>query len=658
MKKKLFILLMFLPVFGFGQCDSINAYISDTTMQAWSQKFNCAIKNFVGNDTIVLGVDNYHTWVNKINTYVSLASDDTLLWGVDSFEGYRTKFNSIIALSTPNLYIGDSVLNGNDATMNGSNNWVTGLVGGLNPDMTTNPGYMTLEFTSGNQAVKIDNGDFTGIGDTRIYLRVKRVAGPTQTLHVGRRFASTVDDLSDFEITPTEEWGIYIYTLRGTSSDIFWIGDAIADNFGSTFLIDYCHVFEVNNTTETNEQSVFSLIPKVMNGGRMIDSLQAFTRTCAKIGIVGNSIMANYYGGVIPSYYDEGEEGERPPRLTTNNIARRIYDTLFSLAPTFNKAFYRRIDHVNWSLTGSWTDTTGSGVLTPAYTASGYETNYSYTATASATAEINIPDGYENAAIIYHKAKGYYGATYDDSVYVQLNSGSIAAYGDTIINTFRNTQANFPDGLYQITEYNNLPSGANTITITKDNNTDNLVMWGIAYWTGKTIMVLNYARGGRSMYEMWTEGLREVGRLHNEFSYRQFDFAIIENPGMNEAGNAYTLNYQQAYYENMLNIFKSIPHVVVTTHPFGCNPGCSTNYYTLYNSPFDLERRYNRSYNYSYYDGLETYNIFRDFKSDLNNRGYSLIDGQAGLDWTTDGQHPNETCAEKWMQFLINNILK
>jgi len=597
--KKLFIVLAFLPLFGFGQKYALNH-----------------------NGTILIFNNATPFWTYNI----------------------------------PNLYIGDSVLNGNDATMNGSNNWVTGL-GSLNPDMTTSPGYMTLEFTSGNQAVKIDNGDFTGIGDTRIYLRVKRVAGPIQTLHVGRRFASTVDDLSDFEITPTEDWGIYIYTLRGTSSDIFWIGDGIADNFGSTFLIDYCHVFEVNNTTETNEQSVFSLIPKVMNGGRMIDSLQAFTGTCAKIGIVGNSIMANYYGGVIPTYYDEGE-GERPPRLTTNNIARRIYDTLFSLAPTFNKATYRRIDHVDWSLTGSWIDTTGSGALTPAYTAVGYETNYSYTSMANATAEITIPNGYENAAIIYHKAKGYYGATYDDSVYVQLNSGSIAAYGDTIINTFRNTQANFPDGIYEITEYTNLPSGVNTITITKDNNTDNLVMWGIAYWSGKTIMILNHARGSRSMYDLWTEGLREVGRLHNEFSFRLFDFAIIEEPGMNESSDANTLNYQQAYYENVLNIFKPIPHVIVTTHPFGCNSGCSTNYYTLYNSPFDLERRYNRSYNYSYYDGLETYNIFRDFKSDLNNRGYSLISGQAGLDWTTDGQHPNETCTEKWMQFLINNILK
>lgn len=556
-----------------------------------------------------------------------------------------------------NQYLGDSILTGNNANMISPNDW-TGV--GLTPDFATTPGFMTLNFTSGNQWTTIASL-YSGQKDSKYFLKIKRLSGNEQSLHVGRRFASTVDGENDIEITPDTIYGVYIFTCRGEATDNIYIGTPSAENQGASFLIDYLAIYELDTIAEENETSIYAGIPKVKNSGWFLDTIQNNADNLAIVGIIGNSIMANNYGGENTCSF-----GECPPRMTIRNVPTRIYDTLYDLTTGFNEPLYRRIDHGDWSKTGTWNDTTGKDMLRPEYGVAGqtFRSNYSYSSTPGATAEIIIPDGYENCAIIYHKAKNWFGADYEDTVTVELNSGSIAAYGDTIIDTYRNTAIMYRDGLYQLTEYSGLPSGANTITLTKGNDTDNLVMWGIAYWTGKAIMVLNYAAGGRDMYALWNQGNWENGRLLEDLPWRMFDYVIVEMTGMNEAGEANTLNFQQTYTETILNIFRTRPTLIYSTHPFGCSDGsCTTNYYTLYDSPVDLKRRYQRFYYNNYWDidennNGEVYNIFQDFEAYYNNLGYTLESGEGAKLHTSDGQHLNSDGTELFIQYLLDNIFK
>lgn len=666
-------IILFSIVLLFNSCisedDKIDYYVADTTLSIWSNKFNKGISEYISYDTIILGVDSFLTWSRKVNTFIDLQNVDTIDYGVDDFEHWRTTFNTSIdssLITIDDFCLGDSATTGNDVNMITPNNWITSS-GGLSPDFSTTPGYMTLNFTSGNQAVRITDA-FSSVGDEiQLIINCRKIpgSGDDMALRIGRTFQTTLAYDYFFDLLPDTIFREYKYTTRAGLNNNLYVFNVSEFNTGANFEIDYIAAIIIDTTCETNESQYYDRMPISKNTGNLIDSLQAFTGDLAKFGIIGNSIMANYYGGVIPAYYDEGDT-ERPPRLTTNNVSRRIYDTIFDIVTGYNKAIYRRSDHTDFTLSGVWTEDGGEAInasmINPEYTATGYETAYNYTTDPGAYAEIIIPDGYENAAIIFHRGDNNFTNINQDTAFITLNSGSIALYGDTLINAFYDYGGTgyYRGDPFAMSEYYDLPAGANTIRITNGNDNNTLTIWGVMYWTGRTIVVLNYSMAGYSMDDYWRiTPLKESNNLNNPYVERNMDFILWEMPGINENTSEFTLDESIQKWELISNALNPVNYAVVGTHPIGCSDvGCSVNNYTIFDIPVDLEERYNKLQYWSLYNNYECYNIFRHFKFLYNENGYSLINGGGAVEYTTDGVHLNEAGAEQYVDYLLKNLLK
>ena len=109
--KKILYILLFISLLGctLSEDNKIDNYVSDTTLAIWAGKFNKSIFEYTGSaDTIILGVDNFRTWSQKINSFIdSIPNDnlDTIIYGTDNFETWRTKYNYAVDSSfNPDAY--------------------------------------------------------------------------------------------------------------------------------------------------------------------------------------------------------------------------------------------------------------------------------------------------------------------------------------------------------------------------------------------------------------------------------------------------------------------------------------------------------------------------------------------------------------------------
>jgi hypothetical protein len=115
MRKIIYILIAVSLVSCIDESTKIDDYVADTTLAIWAGKFNEAIYQYTGGDTIELGVDNFEIWSQKINVFIDSTSNDTIIYGSDNFEAWRTKFNTAVSTSlinTSNLVvqtIGDTI---------------------------------------------------------------------------------------------------------------------------------------------------------------------------------------------------------------------------------------------------------------------------------------------------------------------------------------------------------------------------------------------------------------------------------------------------------------------------------------------------------------------------------------------------------------------
>lgn len=544
------------------------------------------------------------------------------------------------------IYLSDEIVTGTDSDMTGANNWITALGTPAFDVNSTVANNLYINFSSGNEAIKLENTLTIG-EDNYCEVRLKKISGTNTLIEFGNFSGSETEDI--YKINhQTSEYVIHKFTIRDAVSTTLFFGSISADNNGGEFAIDYIKVWTINSEVETNEFNLYAGMPTDFNLPQFLNTVDE-TKKLYKIGVLGNSIMANPYGGT--SFDDEGA-GKRPPIMTYDNIPRRVYDYIKGNQNKWNLPNYRRIDHADWTLgtPANWTEITGSGVTGLSYD----NTAYKYTQTANEYAEIIIPDGFENAALIFHADDVEFGQNYDDVIAVTLNGGSIAAYGDATINTSR-VKDHVDDfgNQYFHSQYLGLPSGANTIRITKSATTKTMMVWGVMYWTGNTVWFMNLSLSGYSMRNLYESRVQSV-LVENEI-----DTLFFEITGMNEASNDEPLNTSQKFFEYINNLSRQFSENILLygTHPFGDN-GAGTNYYTLYSVPNTLKEIYNREKHVAYRQSYIYLDVFKRFESRIIADGGTLEGGEGGLTYTTDGQHPNELCAGLFSDDINDNAIR
>jgi len=542
-------------------------------------------------------------------------------------------------------YIGDEIVTGNNSSFEGAGNWVDGFGSGFWDVNSTVADNLYLDFTaSQNEAVKLPNTLTLG-EDNYVEIKIKKISGSgIDIIQVGNYSSSESSNIYWLK-HQSSDYSVHRFTLRSAaSSGNLYIGCIAAGNLGGEYAIDYVKVWTVDSDVEDEDYKVTDF--------NVNDFLSSYdeTKKLFKILIWGNSILANYVGGT--AFDDEGE-GKRPPRLTVNGIPRRIYDYIVD-SGDWNIPVFRRIDNGDWSFNdvGNWTDTDGEDFLVPEYTPAGYATLYSYTQTANEYAEITIPDGYENACLIFHKDDNEFGQDYEDAVAVTINGGDISSYGDATINTYHaKYQVNDAGNQFFHSQYEGMPAGANTIRITKANNTKTMTVWGVMYWTGNAVWVINAANGGKSMNALY---LRYIwSQLYDNAP----DAVLFEITGMNEASSGKTLNTSQKDFEYNINTINQVTDNVIlfSTHPFGDN-GAGTNFYQTLSEPYTLKETYQRIQRVIYRRNLSYIDIFGRFETLIIDAGGTLWGGEGGLTYTSDGQHPNTVCTELFSGYINTAI--
>jgi hypothetical protein len=535
------------------------------------------------------------------------------------------------------------MVTGNDSTFDGAGNWVTSL-GSLAADIDTYPGELYLDFTSGNQSVKIANG-LVSLSSFLISIKARKVSGAGMRLRSAKFGSSPSPDSFDFTPVETAQWfyGFVYDTAEGITD--FNIGSVSADNNGTKIAIDEIKIQQVT-IADIMSINYFDYLPTEYNINSLITNLSRAAQPLLNFAIMGDSIFANSYGGSIP--VDEGDT-MRPPRLTFNNMARRIYDKLVYNAPKF-----RRLDHADFTRStlsggddfGEETDNT----YCPWRPCGTYE-KYFYTLEPSAYCEITIPDGYENFFIMYATREAY-GTDMDPAIAVTLNGGDISAYGSAVLDTYRKTlTGEHVRGFGSMTaEYNNLPAGDNVIRLTKSNDTTAFMLWGIGYWSGDSVLISNLSYGGSAT----DQHAYYIPQYFNQVAY---DLCIYQMPNMNNCSHG----LDERDHAKALFSILSEPNftrdnaLFVTTYPMGTDPrDDDPNYYAIYNDPTQQEHT-ELCIKILCYLGFSYIDAYKYFRLDILSRGDTVENGGGGY-YTSDGQHPSESGADLFDTYFTDKL--
>lgn len=357
------------------------------------------------------------------------------------------------------------------------------------------------------------------------------------------------------------------------------------------------------------------------------------SKTLHKVAILGSSVMANgNLAGDIPVEFDEGDK-YRPLRLTHNTVARRIYDLM-----SWNKANHIRLDATEFTKSGTWTAVNDTTVFEPIYD----NETYHESTEANAYVEITVPDGKENFSFICAKDASF------DTLAITLNGGSIAAYGAATVDCARaRLHASDIGNHYFTVTYEGLPAGANVIRIAKGNNTNKVRIWGGFYWSGNTLIVQNVAHNGHTMQDLINQ------HLDAEITGNAFDHVMFQITLGNEIANEISVAGSVTYLNTILTTYLHETNLLITDcHPFGIDPANpETNYYADWTDPTMEE--YTIFYKLKCWDEIRSFvNVFNSFKKQIIADGGSLIGGEAGLTYTTDGMHLSPAGNAKWMEIL------
>lgn len=535
--------------------------------------------------------------------------------------------------SIENELVTGSILDENSEKMMAPTNW-SGQIGNPVLDYITNTGAMTVDLGNGiNRSVSIDTPELVIDNYYDVTVRLKVFSGEISRLVLGR-FTGTITEQNKL-ITPTYDYQDYSFSIK-SGVTYFAIGVISSENNGTVIAIENVLIKDSSRRLSNIEHDIDLLRDggtggsptKTLGADSFMSSISRYDKPLVKFCVAGDSLMGNYVGGSIPTELDEGE-GYRPIRLDVNSVPRRIYDHI-----AFNKAEHRRLDVVEWNKSGAWDTVNDSSVWEPSHP----ETLYHKTSNPLSYAEITVPDGSENFAIICQRDLGM------GVINITLNGGDISSYGPSSVdlNRIRDSAADRGNP-YNTVEYIGLPAGDNVIRITKENNSDEVRVWGGFYWSGVTLIVQNIAHGGHTLGDLINQHLRA------EMTENDFDCILFELTMMNELSNSIPASQT---VENMNRIIsdyaKDKDQLYMTTNPFGDN-GSGTNYYTLYPGMKESVDECIKSLKAT---GTPYINIFDMFKNKIENRGGTLEGGEGGIYYTTDGQHGNVAGCREWFNLL------
>lgn len=547
-------------------------------------------------------------------------------------------FNAVKSDSETTL---SSVIKGTDSNMDGPNNWTSELGAPSFNVGTTVAGKMYFNVSGAdaalNKAVRLPIN--AKVGELyRLSIKARITSGTPCQWRLGNYTSGPVGD-DTLAFTPTATEAIYskVITISAAIDDVIYLGVLAAENpIGGIYEFDDITLVKISN--KDREQDLRIEAVEVVASyptadsfftEQFLQSLSKFDKPLTKVCVAGDSLMANYYGGVIPD--DEGVS-RRPIRLDINSIPRRIYDLL-----SWNKAEHRRIDDSDWVRSGTWTAVNDTTVWEPQHP----DTLYHASSAANSYVEIVVPSGNESFAFICQKmpAQGI--------VDITLNGGSIAAYGPSSVDLARaNTGVGDNGNPYCTVLYTGLPAGVNTIRISKRNDTNEVRLWGGFYWTGQTMVLHNVAHGGHTMAALIAQGHMQAEVLENDFDAILFELTV-----MNEASAPRTVAQSQADLQTIFDTYFAGKDIaVMTPFPFGDN-GAGTNFYALYDDP-TMQETCDGLRNTCYKNSVPFVNVFNIFKKKIENRGGTLEGGETGLWYTTDGQHPNEVGAREWFNVI------
>jgi hypothetical protein len=551
----------------------------------------------------------------------------------------RSKLNAsdIVAFTNSlNLIYTGNLLTGNDSTFAGAGNWVAGLGNPTFDVNTTTAGKLTITFTNGaNQGVKLI--DKLVIGTTySVSIKAKKISGTGAQIRVGE--FNTPLTSGALRFTPTTSEAAYTGVITATSTELY-IGAVASENLGGVFEFD--NVVINKNTADYNNFNPRITALETYGGApdfyenqtnNFIRSLSKYDKPLTKVCVLGDSLMANEVGGAIGVADDEGLT-MRPMRLGINSVPRRIYDNI-----KFNTATHRRLDHANWTKSGTWTTINDTTIFDPIHS----NETYHKSVVNSSYVEIVVPTGKENFALICHKGVGF------GTLNISLNGGSISAYGNSSINLARASDGTGDTGNpYWTEQYLNLPAGNNTIRISKADNTDEVRIWGGLYWTGNTLIVHNTGHGGHAMTDLINHHIRA------EVVDNDFDAILMEITVMNECSHGRTLANSLADLTTIFEThFAGKDILLMTPNPMGTDPRDGTpNYWSSYTNPSMLQ--FIENYKpYIFKKGIPFVDVFHWFKNKIENRGGTLEGGEGGIYYTTDGMHPSEAGCREWFNII------
>lgn len=345
-------------------------------------------------------------------------------------------------------------------------------------------------------------------------------------------------------------------------------------------------------------------------------SISRHSKRLVKGVVVSDSLWGNgdpiNFGGPLPGWLAM-PDGENPMRGTYYNLFMRAYGTLCHGRPSTPKN--RRINHADWSSTGTWTAINNNTIWEPGYA----NETYHFTTSPNASKTITIPAGCESIGLILREASGC------ASVDFSLNGGSIAAYGPSSFDTDY-ANVGHTGNPYRILEWHDVPtSGSNTFTLTKDNTSDPLYVWGAIFWTGNTVILINMSHGGHTLGDILAQ------HWADEYVRNNWDFTIFQLTELNDT-RVNNLPQSVANLKTMLDVIQLKDCITMSCIPFGGE---------LFSTTYPGQRLFNEAFKKEILDRkLPFIDNFTLFERAIISMGRTPEDGGAEV-FQWDKQHYN-----------------
>jgi len=175
---------------------------------------------------------------------------------------------------------GSELITGTDSDMSGANNWIQGIGTPTFNINSTVSNKMFINFTTGNQQVKLPNK--LTIGKTYlISLTVRLNTGTATPVQIGG-FTSNSSSSESFNLTPTSSTTTYIGNIYAESTYLS-IGIISANNNGSDYEIDNVSVKEVQGFASPSANTPLGAFKLVENSSNSVHTIRSQETTVSGV---------------------------------------------------------------------------------------------------------------------------------------------------------------------------------------------------------------------------------------------------------------------------------------------------------------------------------------------------------------------------------------